>query len=149
LVRTPVFHVLRLYRRLTGRARVQSEVTGPTVDVPKLLDLPRRAAFPLLDASATVDDRRLTVFIINRDHRESQETEVDVSGVAVATTARIHTVSSDDCLARNTVDRPEEAAERVTETDWRGSLVLPPCSVTAVVLATARPPAAPPRPPAR
>jgi hypothetical protein len=62
MVRTPVFHVLRLYRRLTGRARVQSEVAGPTVD------------------------------------------------------------------------RPEEAAEKVTETAWSGTLVLPPCSVTAVVL---------------
>jgi alpha-N-arabinofuranosidase len=131
LVRTPVFHVLRMYRRLTGSARVLSEVACPTVDVPKLLDLPRRAAFPLLDASATVDDRRLTVFVINRDHRESQETAVDVSGFDVPRTVQIHTVCAKDCLARNTADRPEEAIERVTEAARRGTLAFPPCSVTA------------------
>jgi alpha-N-arabinofuranosidase len=133
LVRTPVFHVLRMYRRLTGSARVLSEVAGPTVDVPKLLDLPRRAAFSLLDASATVDDRRLTVFVINRDHRESQEATVDISGFAVPSTVRIHTVCAKDCLAKNTVDRPDEVTERVIDTVWRGTLALPPCSVTALV----------------
>ncbi|MCX7030177.1 MAG: hypothetical protein NTU62_08665 [Spirochaetes bacterium] len=98
------------------------------------LDLPRRAAFPLLDASATVDNRRLTVFVINRDYRESQETAVDVSGFEVPRTVQIHTVCAKDCLARNTADRPEEAIERVTEAAWRGTLAFPPCSVTALVL---------------
>jgi alpha-L-arabinofuranosidase len=133
LMRTPVFHVLRMYRRFTGSARVLSEVAGPTVDVPNLLDLPRRAAFPLLDASATVDDRRLTVFVINRDHRESQEAAVDISGFAVPSTVRIHTVCANNSLASNTADRPHEVTERVIETAWRGTLALPPCSVTALV----------------
>ncbi len=134
LVRTPVFHVLRMYRCLTGTALVACEVAGPVVDVPKLVDLPPRAGFPLLDASATADDRRLTVFVINRDHREDREAAVNISGVPVSPTVQIHTVRGNGYRARNSAARPDEVTEEVTETAWNGSLSFPPCSVTALVV---------------
>jgi alpha-L-arabinofuranosidase len=134
LVRTPVFHVLRMYQKLTGKTRIFSETTCPTVEIPKLLNLPSRSAVPLLDVSASLDPRRLTVFVINRDHRENQVAEMEISGFSFLRPVVVHTIAADGYQVGNSVNQPELVSEKVTEVELSGSIVFPPCSVTAIVL---------------
>lgn len=134
LVRTPMFHVLRLYRSLSGGQRVRSELECPTIDVPKLVNLPLRKSFPLLDVSATRDDDRLTVFVINRDHRGNQEADIEISDFSFAKPVRIHTIAATEYLAKNAEGGAATVSERITELDGNGRCVFPPCSVTAMVM---------------
>jgi alpha-N-arabinofuranosidase len=134
LICTPMFYILRLYSQLSGKVRVQSEITCPTVDVPKLVNLPQRTSFPLLDVSATLDDHRLTVFVINRDYQESQEAEIEISDFTFSKPVRIHTVTANGYLAKNSENQPAVVTEKITEVDFDGHYVFPPCSVTAIVM---------------
>jgi alpha-N-arabinofuranosidase len=134
LVRTPIHHVLRMYRQLTGKASVRTVTECPAVDTPALLNLPPRKAVPLLDVSATRDDDRLTVFVINRDAGEQHAARIDVAGFHCSGRARVHGIAADGYSAENTVDDPEAVAELIREMEWKGLLRFPPCSVTAIVL---------------
>jgi alpha-L-arabinofuranosidase len=134
LIRTPVFHVLRLYQQLSGKARVLSETRCPTVETPKLLNLPQRRALPLLDVSANLDDHRLTVFVINRDYRENQAAEIEISDFSFSQPVRIHTIAANGFLAKNSVNQPDLVTERITEVELSGHHVFPPCSVSAMIM---------------
>ncbi|MBN1534606.1 MAG: hypothetical protein JXA20_18175, partial [Spirochaetes bacterium] len=134
LVRTPMFHVLRMYRALTGSVTVKVETECPAVDAPKLVNLPVRRSLPILDVSATLGDGRLTLFVINRDYREAMEAEIDISGCTLPRTVGVHTIAAREYLERNSDARPEAVAERVTDVDLKGVYAFPPCSVTAIVM---------------
>ena len=134
LIRTPVFYILRLYRQLSGKARVFSETECPTVAVPRLLNLPERQSVPLLDVCANLDGHRLTVFVINRDHRETLDAEVEVSGFNFSKLVRIHTVAAEGYQAANSQCQPEVVTERISELEWSGHHAFPHCSVTAIVM---------------
>ncbi len=133
LVRTPIFHVLRMYRRLTGKASVRAEIQCPAVDTPALLNLPARKSVPLLDVSATRDDGRLTVFVINRDGREAQAAQIEILGFGRAGKVRAHTIAGTGFSAMNDAEHPEAVAERAAGIEWNGRYIFPPCSVTAIV----------------
>jgi alpha-L-arabinofuranosidase len=134
LIHTPIFYILRLYRQLSGKARVLSETKCPTVETPKLLNLPQRRSVPLLDVSASLADHRLTVFVINRDYRENQAAQIEISDFIFSNPVRIHTTAANGYLAGNSENQPEIVTERVMEVDWKGYYVFPPCSVTAIVM---------------
>jgi alpha-L-arabinofuranosidase len=134
LVCTPVFYILRLYRQLSGKVRVFSETECPTVGAPRLLNLPQRRSVPLLDVSAGLDEHRLTVFVINRDHQADLDAEIDVSDFNFSQPVRIHTVAANGYQAANSNDQPETVTERISELEWNGHRVFPPCSVTAIVM---------------
>ncbi len=119
---------------VAGKASVRTVTECPAVDTPALLNLPARKAVPLLDVSATRDDGRLTVFVINRDSGESHSARIDVSGFHCSSRARVHGIAADGYSAENTVDDPGAVAEDIREIDWKGLLRFPPCSVTAIVL---------------
>jgi alpha-N-arabinofuranosidase len=134
LVLTPVYHVLRMYRRLTGKTRVHVETECPTVSVPALLNLPPRKAVPLLDVSATRDENRLTIFVVNRDATNHQAASVDVAGYPGTNRAEVHSIAAGGYSAENTEDDPKAVVEKITEIEWKGAFRFPPCSVTALVL---------------
>jgi len=134
LVRTPVYRVLGMYRRLTGKTRVRVETECPAVSVPALLNLPARRAVPLLDVSATRDGSRLTIFVVNRDARNHQAASVDVAGFPATSRAEVHSIAAGGYAAENTVNDPKAVAEHVSEIEWNGAFRFPPCSVTALVL---------------
>ena len=134
LVCTPVFYILRLYRQLSGKVRVLSETECPTVGAPRLLNLPQRRSVPLLDVSAGLDEHRLTVFVINRDHQADLDAEIDVSDFNFSQPVRIHTVAANGYQAANSNDQPETVTERISELEWNGHRIFPPCSVTAIVM---------------
>jgi alpha-L-arabinofuranosidase len=104
------------------------------VEVPKLLTLPQRSSVPLLDVSANLDEHRLTVFVINRDHQEKLEAEIEISDFKFSELVRIHTVAANGYQAANSKDQPEMVTEKICEIEWDGHHVFPPCSVTAIVM---------------
>jgi alpha-L-arabinofuranosidase len=134
LVQTPVFRVLRLYRQLSGKARVCTETECPTVGVPRLLNLPPRESVPLLDASATLDEERLTVFVINRDHQESLDAEIEISDFRFSAPVRVHTVAAHGSQTANSRYQADVVSESISELEWNGRHAFPPCSVTAIVM---------------
>jgi alpha-N-arabinofuranosidase len=133
LVRTPVFHILRMYRKLTGKERVRAETHCPAADTPALLNLPARKSVPLLDVSATRDEGRLTVFVINRADREALAARVEISGFPLTGKVMAHTVAGNGYSAVNDAEHPEAVAERASGIEWNGRHVFPPCSATAMV----------------
>jgi alpha-L-arabinofuranosidase len=104
------------------------------VGVSKLLNLPQRKSVPLLDVSANLDEHRLTVFVINRDHQESLEAEIEISDFKFSKLVRIHTVAADGYQAANSKDQPDMVTEKISELEWNGYRAFPPCSVTAIVM---------------
>jgi alpha-N-arabinofuranosidase len=133
VIQTPVFHVLRMYRELTGKTGVQTGTQCPAVDTPALLNLPARKSVPLLDVSATRDDGRLTIFVINRDERENRTAQIEISGFRHTHPVGVHTIAGNGYSAVNTMDHPEAVAESRAEREWNGRHVFPPCSITAMV----------------
>ncbi len=134
MVRTPVFHILKMYRQFTGKFSVRSETICPTIDIPKLINLPEQKSFPLLDVSASINGSRLTVFVINRDHEKSHEAGLEISGACFSGTAHVHTVAAPGYLSRNFENKPETVCGKTTEVELNGRLVFPPCSVTAAIM---------------
>jgi alpha-N-arabinofuranosidase len=133
IVRTPAFHVLRMYRKLTGKERVRDETQCPSADTAALLNLPARKSVPLLDVSATRDEDRLTVFVINRDDRDAQAAQIEISGFPQTVKVRAHTIAGNGYAAANDAEHPEAVAERAAGIEWNGRHVFPPCSATAIV----------------
>jgi alpha-L-arabinofuranosidase len=113
---------------------VFSETNCPGVDVPALVNLPARRSVPLLDVSASRDDGRLTVFVINRDPQTAQAAELELSGFDTAGPVQVHAVSGDGYQAQNAESGPEAVSERLSSVDLSSPYAFPPCSVTALVL---------------
>jgi hypothetical protein len=44
----------------------------------------------------------------------------------------MHTVAANGYQAANSNHQPEMVAERISELEWNGHRVFPPCSVTAI-----------------
>jgi alpha-L-arabinofuranosidase len=122
-----------MYRKLTGKERVRAETHCPAADTPALLNLPARKSVPLLDISATRDESRLTVFVINRADREALAARVEISGFPLSGKIMAHTVAGNGYSAVNDAEHPEAVAERASGIEWNGRHVFPPCSATAMV----------------
>ncbi|MBI3972574.1 MAG: hypothetical protein HY332_14955 [Chloroflexi bacterium] len=158
VVKTPLFHVLRLYRRaFAGGARPGQDGTGATeavvepggtaeaVDTYVVCDsqavAPRLGRnrvlgpvveMPYVDASAAHDAAAgmLTLAVINRHEREHAIVDVAVLEGSAAGEAERFQLASDDPLAANTPEAPERVVVTETRESWTGRLDLPPHSVT-------------------
>jgi len=76
----------------------------------------------------------LTIFVINRDHQENLEAEIEISDFNFSKLVRIHTVAANGYQAANSQYQPEMVTEGISELEWNGHHVFPPCSVTAIVI---------------
>jgi hypothetical protein len=72
--------------------------------------------------------------VINCDHRENQEAEIEISDFTFSEPVRIHTIAANGYLAKNSENQPEAVTEKITEAALNGHYVFPPCSVTAIVM---------------
>ena len=86
------------------------------------------------DCYRDVDEHRLTVFVINRDHHENLEAEIEISDFKFSELVRFHTVAANGYQAANSENQPEMVTEKISELEWNGHGVFPPCSVTAMVM---------------
>jgi alpha-L-arabinofuranosidase len=130
LARTPMFHVLKLYRDHTLSHAVPVEVIGPSFSAPALGKLPARANVPTLDASLTAGLGQVSLFLVNRGPAEALSVDLEIEGVRPGQDATIKTVTGPSFSSANAIGAQEEVTTVSKPIAWPGQLSLPPCSVT-------------------
>lgn len=110
---TPVYEVLKLYRRHHGDEVVRSSVAGPSIDAPAGTSpvrspRPPRPDLPLLDISATRDRAagRYTLSVVNRAYWDRQDCDMSVMGLPEGLGATAYVLTADEPFATNTLPRP-------------------------------------------
>jgi alpha-L-arabinofuranosidase len=138
---TPVFHVLKLFRRHHGDEVVRSSVAGPTFFAPEGHS-PVRAArpaqydLPILDVSATRDRSagRYALSVANRSFDDRHEVDLSLAGLPEGLGATVHTLSDYDAFATNTIGYPRRVEPYEVPVGQLGSTYsLSPRSVTLFV----------------
>lgn len=84
LVRTPTYHVFRLYRSVLEARVVSATVRSPTFDTETVGIVRARRGVPELDVLATVDEgsSRMGIALVNRNPERALETTVRIEGAA-------------------------------------------------------------------
>jgi alpha-L-arabinofuranosidase len=132
MVRTPMFHVFKLYAAKTRESVAKSSVESPGFSTVKMAKLPARQSVPFLDASLTVGSGRETLFLINRHPREEMSVEIEIEGIKPGSDAQFEVVAGPDFMSENTFDRPDTVTSRVKTMKWPERIELPPLSVSAL-----------------
>ena len=109
---TPTALVYQLYTAHAGAKYLQS-----TVDCPKT---PHGKALPLLDVSATRDDDRAAIFLVNRHYDTAMEVNLNLDGFAATGEIAAWEIYDDNPVRYNTFEAPEQIAVR----DFKGDLSL-------------------------
>jgi len=113
------------------------EVIRPVIEAPAY-DTPRYGAALLIDAVATVDDRRVAVFLVNRDLTQTARVTIDVRSLGSTRITEAVTLANADVYAKNTLadqDRVKPVANASAAlADGVLTLELPPVSWTAAAL---------------
>jgi alpha-N-arabinofuranosidase len=141
---TPQYWVLSLYSYYagdrvieTGTRVKQYDVRGGQVFAPEIADV------PYLDTLGTLDAGQGTVslFVVNRNARDSQPAAIRLSGVSPAPDVKIWTLSAHSLLDKN----DEEHADTVRPVESRAVMndaalqhVFPPASVTVLLFSGVR-----------
>ncbi len=93
-----------------------------------------------VDAVATYDEGKLSVFLVNRSTEGPIEVTVDVSRAGVTTIAEAVTMHDDDRLATNSAEQPDRITPQPNESvrleDGKLIVTLPAISWTALSLST-------------
>jgi len=132
MIRTPMFHVLRLYATKSRESVAPAVVDSPSFYTAKLAKLPARTRAPFLDASLTVGSGRATMFLINRHPRDEMMVEIEVEGIKPGTDAVFEVVSGPDFMSENTWARPETVIAKSKPMKWPERILLPAVSVSAL-----------------
>lgn len=127
MVLTPTYHVFDLYKSHQGGEAVYCHIDNQKVG--------EGTEIPMVSASASVKDGKLTVTLANCSVSEEADIDLSVFGFE-AKSVESHIVTG-ECHALNDFDSPDtvstEAFEAVLSGD-RLSAVIPPCSVVSVIL---------------
>jgi alpha-L-arabinofuranosidase len=91
-----------------------------------------------LDVTATLNEQKkqLVLYVVNRNLRQTTETEISLASGVFKNTAKIHIVNGLDIKAENTIKSPNMVHTKETEVAVQGSVlkyVFEPHSVTALV----------------
>jgi len=121
---TPQYWAFWLYSNLAGDipAETRTEVSEYDVHGGERR-VPEISGVPDLDVLATVDSRRpsLTVFVVNRDWRESIPATIRIEDFTVGSQATVHTLNEDSILATNDEEHPERVHPVETSIHLTGS----------------------------
>jgi len=132
VVKTPSYHVMRMFASaLTGR-RLHAAVDAPTYSSKKLGGIPSQPQVPYLSAHAAIDGRRVGLVLVQRRYDGPVTVEIDAHGVAFD---RVEILSAPSPESKNTFAEPDLV--RVHETFIKNgqggaALELPAASVAAV-----------------
>lgn len=142
---TASYLVSQLYRWSCRSEQAPVDVTSESMLVPAMENV-EKAAFvaelartdrrtPILDAAATIDVRGTTLYLTNRSIRD--EITVKVTGLTpVHADAKFRFVTADSPYSCNTLDAPNAlriAEMRVTVTNGRAEVRMPPCTAGALI----------------
>jgi alpha-L-arabinofuranosidase len=98
-----------LYASHLGRDRLSTRVEGPTFD-----STLEGKSIPMLDAvaSRSADGKQAFIKVVNTDPSAPLDTQITLTGAAIAPTARIETLNSDTLKTANDFSHPD--AVRIT-----------------------------------
>jgi alpha-N-arabinofuranosidase len=132
--RQPTFHPFAITSRLAAGQVVQVQTDSPTVSTAK------HGEVAAVDAVATYDEGRLTVFAVNRSTEGPIEVTIDVSRAGVTTVQEAVLVHDEDPLATNSATHPDRVVpqplDSVQLADGKLTVTLPAISWTALSLST-------------
>ena len=127
MVLTPTYHVFDLYKSHQGGEAVYCHIDNRKVD--------EGTDIPMISASASVKDGKLTVTIANCS--VSEEADVDMSVFGFEAKSAEARIVMGECHALNDFDSPNTVSPKMFETALSGdrlSAVIPPCSVVSVIV---------------
>jgi alpha-N-arabinofuranosidase len=130
LVLQTTFHPFEVVRRTCGDSALDVHWEGDTFSAAGFTGL------RTLDVSATIKDKQVSVYLVNRSLEESEVT-LDLHDCRFAGNAKSFVVNGPDIKAENTFDTPDKVSTRESSVEATGSsltLTLEPHSFTAVVL---------------
>ncbi|MGZ0149047.1 arabinosylfuranosidase ArfA [Kribbella sp. WER1] len=132
--RQPTFHPFAITSRLAAGQVLRVEIDSPTVTTAKFGEV------AAVDAVATYDDGRLSVFAVNRSSEGPVEVTIDLSRCAATAITEAVIVHDDDPDATNTAATPDRVTARPFESaklvDGKLVVTLPAISWTAFSLST-------------
>jgi alpha-N-arabinofuranosidase len=137
--RSTIYHAFLLYRKHGHPLKLKTEVGCASFDSPRLGGIPRMAAVPALDCSATLssDGKTMTVFVINRHLTESLRAELRISGFGPRGDAEVHCLNGPSEGAMNWYGRDDLVKIDSSESDVGDVLPtfdFPAHSATALIL---------------
>ncbi|WGT48197.1 arabinosylfuranosidase ArfA [Tessaracoccus lacteus] len=132
--RQTTFFPFSITSRLTAGESIPVDVECPTVFSRKA-----NADVPTVNAVATLDEKGISLFVVNRSLTDAFDLGVDLSQLAggrVLTLAEAHVIADEDLTAANTLTDPQRVAPEALEVAV-GAMVsaqLPPVSWAAIRL---------------
>ncbi|MFC8342550.1 alpha-N-arabinofuranosidase [Streptomyces sp. NPDC057280] len=130
--RQTIFHPFSITSRLAA-----GEVIRPVVEAPTYATA-RHGEASVVDATATVDEDRAAVFLVNRELTETTQVTVDVRGLGSSRILEALTLADKDAYAKNTRTEQNRVTPHpnasATLSDGLLSIELPPVSWTAISL---------------
>jgi alpha-N-arabinofuranosidase len=135
---TPAYYVFKMYAGIDATHLVSVKTESGTYSVSQGVDrLPEIASVPYLDVVAALsqDERKLTLFCVNRSLQTDIAAELRVQGFAVANTAKVQVLRSDALSDGNDEIDPErvqpvDSLEPISPARW--SHVFRHASVTVI-----------------
>lgn len=131
LVLQTIFHPFELYSRFCGSTALDAHWQGDTFEGGGC------AGVRVLDVAATLDQRRLALFVVNRTQDRASEVEIHLETGRFAGSGQCWIVNGPDIKAENTFEAPNEVTARQAPVAASGSslaLTLEPHSVTVLLL---------------
>ena len=130
MVLQTTFHPFEVYRRTCGDTALDVHWEGDTFSAAGFTGL------RTLDVSATLQDKQLSVYLVNRSLKESEVT-LDLHDSHFTGNAMSYIVNGPDIKAENTQDTPDQVHTKESSISAQGSsftFTLEPHSFTALVL---------------
>ena len=131
LVRQSIYYPFEMYSRRRAGEALRIATEGPTY-------LAGKDTVSYVDAAATLDHDRLSVFLVNRSVTDEASVTIRPADRSVSRIVDGETLAGKDPRAANTFERPDALRPRrfteLTVSGGRASLVLEPLSVTALTL---------------
>ncbi|OPG07045.1 alpha-L-arabinofuranosidase [Streptomyces sp. GKU 895] len=130
--RQTIFHPFSITSRLAAGEVIRAVVEAPTYATA------RHGEASVVDATATVDEDRAAVFLVNRELTETTQVTVDVRGLGSSRILEALTLADKDAYAKNTLTEQNRVTPHpnasATLSDGLLSIELPPVSWTAISL---------------
>jgi alpha-N-arabinofuranosidase len=135
---TPSALVYQLYTEMAGEELLHAKAEAPAV--------PHDSELPMLDISATRSGDNLSLFMVNRHHRQMAGIKIVPEDMDIETRGELRTIHHYNPVAKNTFSGPQEVtikSRKVELVDLKGpshfSFIVPPHSVSCLSVRTKGP----------
>jgi alpha-N-arabinofuranosidase len=102
--RQTIFFLFAITARLARGMVLRLAIESPRYETSEY------GSVPLIDAVATIDDRAVAVFLVNRSQDTVTTVSIDVGSLGPVRLGESFTLADDDATATNTLEHPERVA---------------------------------------